>query len=247
MIKALLRELFLTLDAALPANMLIRNGAMGTSTQLAAGTLVSSYLFHLDPVGTSGSTVNTTGVVNFNQIILGIIFDDQSLAGTDKILGSIGDYGLTSDRSLTLTGSGATGDFVRVSADRLSLTYRLTATGDQMQQFRVITGFTGPGDFNGDGIVNSADLTVWKTAFAGGTAAGDANGDGVTDGGDFMIWQRNNGTGVAYGSAAVSAVAAAPALTASVSAVPEPASLTMLAIGFGTAAVQAARKRRHAS
>ncbi|WP_428308295.1 sulfatase-like hydrolase/transferase [Lacipirellula sp.] len=232
----------LTLDAGLSANVLLRNGTPGTPAQLAAGTLVSSYLFQLDPVGTSGSSINTTGTVNFNQIILGILFDDASLAGTDKILGSIGDYGVASDRGLTFTGSGATGDFIRISADRMSITYRLTAAGDQMQQFRIITGFTGPGDFNGDGIVNSADLSVWKTAF-GTSAAGDANGDGVTDGADFMIWQRNNGTGVAYGSTVATSVAATPAVTASVSAVPEPSSLAMVAIGLATTAVGVARKR----
>lgn len=230
----------LALDATLPANVQLRNNAMGTAGQLAAGTLVSSYLFNLDPVGTSGATVNTTGVVNFKQVILGILFDDLSLAATDKILGSIGDYGLASDRGLALTGAGATADFIRVSADGKSLTYRLTATGGQMQQFRVITGFTGPGDFNGDGIVNSADLAVWKTAF-GTSAAGDANADGVTDGTDFMIWQSNYGTGVAYGSTVVSTAATTPAVVPSVSAVPEPSSAALLGCGLATAVASASR------
>lgn len=231
----------LTLDTKLSANVLVRSNTIGTTGELAAGTLVSSYLFHLDPVGTTGATVNTTGVLNFNQVILGILYDDLSLAATDKILGSIGDYGLTSDRGLALAGVGATGDFLRVSADGKSLTYRLTATGGQMQQFRVLTGFTGPGDFNADGIVNSADLTIWKTAFGTASTAGDANGDGITDGADFMIWQSNNGSGVAYGSAVAATVATMPAVTPSISAIPEPSSAALLACGLATAVVRASR------
>jgi hypothetical protein len=49
-----------------------------------------------------------------------------------------------------------------------------------------------PGDLNGDGSVNAADLVQWRTDFA--TSAGsDADGDGDTDGNDFLIWQRNLG------------------------------------------------------
>jgi len=49
-----------------------------------------------------------------------------------------------------------------------------------------------PGDFNNDGEVDGADLTVWKTAF-GTTAGADADGDLDSDGQDFLAWQRNLG------------------------------------------------------
>jgi hypothetical protein len=52
-------------------------------------------------------------------------------------------------------------------------------------------------DFNGDGMVNAADLAVWQThlGMMPATAAdGDANGDGKVDGADFAIWQRQNGS-----------------------------------------------------
>ena len=55
------------------------------------------------------------------------------------------------------------------------------------------------GDFNNDGVVNYADLTVWKSAFAAGTMTGA----------DYLLWQRNFG---------------ATSATASAAAVPEPAS-----------------------
>ena len=47
-----------------------------------------------------------------------------------------------------------------------------------------------PGDFNGDSVVDGADLARWKAAF-GKNATADGNNDGVSDGRDFAIWQRN--------------------------------------------------------
>ncbi|WP_428305690.1 dockerin type I domain-containing protein [Lacipirellula sp.] len=51
------------------------------------------------------------------------------------------------------------------------------------------------GDFNGDGLVSQADLTIWKahfgTASGATTATGDADGDQDVDGNDFLVWQKD--------------------------------------------------------
>ena len=50
-----------------------------------------------------------------------------------------------------------------------------------------------PADFNADGIVDGADLAVWKNGYGQRgvpRTAGDADGDSDVDGGDFLIWQR---------------------------------------------------------
>lgn len=48
-------------------------------------------------------------------------------------------------------------------------------------------------DFNEDGFIDAADLTIWQNGFGLSTGAshgqGDANGDFAVDGADFLIWQ----------------------------------------------------------
>lgn len=74
------------------------------------------------------------------------------------------------------------------------------------------------GDFNNDGVVNNADLTVWKSGFAAGTMTGA----------DYLLWQRNFG---------------ATSATVSVAAVPEPASACLAVL----AAFAVSHLRRRAS
>lgn len=77
--------------------------------------------------------------------------------------------------------------------------------------FSILTT-SNPLDFNGDGTVNSGDLTNWTGGYglaSGATSsAGDGDADGDVDGADFIAWQG----------------AAQPGI-ASLAAVPEPATL----------------------
>ncbi|HEX6960789.1 MAG TPA: hypothetical protein VF175_02900 [Lacipirellula sp.] len=58
-----------------------------------------------------------------------------------------------------------------------------------------------PADFNGDGLVNAADLPTWQTSFGGEGA--DADLDGDADGADLLAWQRQLGASAAGGLAVV--------------------------------------------
>jgi hypothetical protein len=50
------------------------------------------------------------------------------------------------------------------------------------------------GDESGNGLIDAADLTLWRSGFAGvGFSLGDIDKDGDADGADFLIWQRRLG------------------------------------------------------
>jgi hypothetical protein len=90
--------------------------------------------------------------------------------------------------------------------------------------FRVTDGIVA--DFNNDGKVNGADLTVWESSL-GPSALGDANFDGRTDGADFLVWQQRQQLDVVTAAAVASAV-------------PEPGAAVLALV----AAVCAAARRR---
>ena len=69
------------------------------------------------------------------------------------------------------------------------------------------------GDFDGNGIVDAADLAQWEGDF-GLNGESDAFEDGDSDGADFLVWQRNLGMGVPLAAASLS--------------VPEPSSIALL-------------------
>jgi arylsulfatase A-like enzyme len=81
-----------------------------------------------------------------------------------------------------------------------------------------------PGDYNNDRTVDLEDYATWRGAFgAVGTNAADGNHDGVVDNADYVIWRRamaswSSGSGAIAGSGG--------------SAVPEPGSLLLVAMGL---------------
>lgn len=179
----------LGVSAVVNSSVTFNSGSAPSGGTLTAGTGFDSYLMHFDPIGSNGALNNTaTGSIVFARDIIAIVLDVTTLAATDGSLGAIGNYGAIGDRGVQLAGS----DFISISTNRRTLTFSLTISGDEMAQFRVLTQPAVPGDFDGDGLVNAADLAVWKVS-VGENAFGDADGDGDTDGNDFLTWQRQYG------------------------------------------------------
>jgi hypothetical protein len=129
---------------------------------------------------------------------------------------------------LTAAG-GVSGSFSSTTLPTLGggLAWDLDYNSDDVT-LRVVAGLAA--DFNGDGSVNSADLSAWKANFGKATGAikaeGDADGDGDVDGTDFLAWQRQVGTSTS---------------TPAASQVPEPASWALVGL---SAVLGAARRRR---
>jgi hypothetical protein len=104
------------------------------------------------------------------------------------------------------------------SGDLLDLVRKnLTSLAQDVTWSVTISAPPTPGDFNGDGVVDAADLTNWTANFGLGQDAahtqGDADLDGDVDGADFLVWQQGFSAGVAP--------------TAFGEAVPEPAAINL--------------------
>lgn len=84
------------------------------------------------------------------------------------------------------------------------------------------------GDFNGDGLVNAADYTVWRDNLNGNESVlgGAGDGSGIVDAGDYTLWKNNYGGGASLAAA-----------------VPEPLTTTMLLVVIGGCGVATGRRR----
>jgi hypothetical protein len=188
------------------------------------------------PISLDGYTVTSTfGAIDSAQWSS---LDDQNAAGGDwqeanATLNRISELKFGGAVNLTTGQSLSIGNAFNETAGKQDLGFQFILSGEQTARtgavvYGAITAPSIPGDFNGDTVVNSADLTKWKGDF-GVNANSDANGDGKSDGADFLIWQRN------FGAAAATVAAAA---------VPEPATAMLLMGGCAVAAIGMRRSRQ---
>jgi hypothetical protein len=98
---------------------------------------------------------------------------------------------------------------------------------DKWQIANLVFGLQG--DYNGDGVVDAADYTVWRDTMgsSGSALAADGNNNGVIDAGDYDVWVMHFGEHAGGSGASVN------------SSVPEPASiLLLLVIGAAAASLR---------
>jgi autotransporter-associated beta strand protein len=224
---------FLGGSTAIPTNF--RIGALGTDSDFAGtladggGSNMSTSQLHLTKVGAgtltlTGSNTYTGDTAVFGGVLSSIspTLDDAStvrvnMGGTYNL-----NYGGTDTiGALILDGvSVALGVWGGPSSGAANISNLFSGSGTL-----TVTDIRVPGDFDGNDMVDAADLAVWQAAY-NTTSLGDADGDFDSDGADFLVWQRNLGM---------------TAAVASTGAVPEPASAALAA---GCLAAVAALRRR---
>ncbi|MEM8865167.1 MAG: dockerin type I repeat-containing protein [Planctomycetota bacterium] len=79
------------------------------------------------------------------------------------------------------------------------------------------------GDYNGDGLVDVADYTMWRDALTSQDLLADGNGDGTVDTDDYAMWKSN------YGATAAAAIEASAAASTQV---PEPHAVLLLTLAI---------------
>jgi hypothetical protein len=96
-------------------------------------------------------------------------------------------------------------------------------------QYSVVSGVQVPGDYNGDGIIDAADYTVWRDTLgqSGSGLAADGDGDGIIGQADYDWWVLKFGSGGASGAGSG---AAAAGLTGCAMATPEPSTAALLIV-----------------
>ncbi len=129
----------------------------------------------------------------------------------------------TPTQNLTV-GSDGTIDFTGFYGD-----YEITI-GGQTFDLSLLKGtpayslVVAPGDYDGNGTVDAADYTLWRQALGSADdLRADGNGNLVIDNGDYDIWKSAFGTVYSFGAGAFVVAGAA---------VPEPATIHLLLIGF---------------
>jgi T5SS/PEP-CTERM-associated repeat protein len=133
----------------------------------------------------------------------------------------------------TLSGTFSTIQLPMLAAGLVWDTSRLYTTG----VLRVIGNL--PGDYNRNSVVDAADYIVWRNSLSqsGSGLAADGNGNNQIDTGDYDVWRTHFGQIVGSGAGSDNFTN---------SAVPEPASIVLLLLGFaGLSSV--ARSRRPGS
>jgi hypothetical protein len=96
-------------------------------------------------------------------------------------------------------------------------------------------------DFDEDGDVDAGDLTAWKERAGAWTGRNDADGDNFQTGDDFLYWQQQVGQSPPNPSDYDAGINAS--IAAAATAIPEPATLALLAAVVAVLASSARRAR----
>jgi hypothetical protein len=164
-------------------------------------------------VNGNGAGTDYTGELTLTRTAAGVDLSGKFIGSNPTNLGNI--YEASDNTPPSSSTFGAVGFLIgnALSVDEVTFTDVDVAV--------IPAGATLDADFDGDGDIDGDDFLTWQRGVGGSNvtnADGNADGDADVDGDDLAVWKTQFG--------------ATPA-TASVGAVPEPASLALLAAGAG--------------
>ncbi|MEM8864547.1 MAG: dockerin type I domain-containing protein [Planctomycetota bacterium] len=135
-------------------------------------------------------------------------WDDQLFIWNEQMFPS-GKLLVDNTTSLTLP-DGGVGTVATLSVSQITVTNQVAAGGEGFpvvyfggrvnpgnltSLVRLAPADISTGDFNGDGVVDAADYTVWRDSLGSDfLLTADADGSGVIDIADYQIWKANYGT-----------------------------------------------------
>lgn len=159
------------------------------------------------------------------------VVGDAQLAGSVAVSAAPGLIASAGDTFPILTAVGSiSGSMALASAPALAGGMRWELV---IQPNSVVLSVVATGDYNGNGVVDSADYVLWRNQHGqtGAGLAADGNGSGTVDRADYDIWRGRFGNVVGVNSAAAAV------------AVPEPVSVALLCTG--AAVLLGCRRKLH--
>lgn len=224
-----------------PNNAEIAGGATSTTS----GSFSSSTAYRL------GQGVNINGSFTFvkgQALMVGQSSFNGGGMRTGTVYPALGEWAPSDDAfagvRLTIDGNDHYGWIrFKLTEDEIGWVDSVEVLGwayEDVPNMPIAAGDTGapsgtPGDFNGDGMVDLADYTVWRDNLgADESVLPDGSGDnsGTVDVGDYNTWKGSFGSPVSQG-----------AITASTQ-IPEPTTISLGALALGAAGVTALRRRK---
>jgi hypothetical protein len=175
----------------------------------------------------TGGDVTATGFApNTTYLLVGRIGGNGAGANTISVSllpagSNIGNFA-ADNFQWNLTTTSSAGFNPMITDVRLQSLYEGNFTVSNLWLGTAVDFFASPsaaaGDFNGDGLVNLSDYSVWRDSLgtSGDFLPADATGNGVVDAGDYQVWKQNFGTVVANTSVTTASV-------------PEPTTLLLIA------------------
>ncbi len=146
------------------------------------------------------------------------VLGDASLAGTLSVslIDGFTPSGGNTFKVLTATGGLNDAGLTLGGSDAASFTMNIDTTNDWIML--MTAGAGQPGDYNGNGVVDAADYTIFRDNLGGNSAVLGGNGSGAATvvQADYDLWKQN------FGSSG----------TGSSAAVPEPCSYVLMTLGL---------------